>query len=241
MSEASTNIYDALAPHYREYSKRKAAYLAAVDRFILEGVPRGAASLLDVGAGDGVRGMALAQQLQIRSTVLCDNSAEMIARCRALGPSEVWQTAAENLPDTKLRFDVITCLWNVLGHIQSRPERIRALTKMGGLLTDRGRIFFDVNNRHNAAAYGWIKVFGRIVIDTFHPDEHRGDASFDWKIGDHVFPSMGHLFTPREIEGIVRESGLRVLERIAIDYANGNISRSPILGHMVYLVVRQRC
>jgi hypothetical protein len=62
----NTDIYDALAPHYREYAGGKSAYLAAVDRFVLENLPAGADSLLDVGAGDGVRAMALAREAGIR-------------------------------------------------------------------------------------------------------------------------------------------------------------------------------
>lgn len=234
MNASSSDIYDALAPHYREYAEKKSAYLSAVDRFIVDHTPFRPSSMLDVGSGDGVRAMALAQQLGVSSIVLSDYSVEMAARCRALGPSDVWQTAAEELPETDRRFDVITCLWNVLGHLPDRASRIKALARMKALLSDCGTIFFDVNNRHNAVAYGWVRVLGRIVLDTMRHDDKRGDASFDWKIGDKVFPAMGHLFTPAEIETIIRDSGLLVRERIAVDYTSGTVSRSPLRGQLVY-------
>lgn len=234
MNASSSDIYDVLALHYREYAGKKSAYLSAVDRFIVDHAPSRPSSMLDVGSGDGIRGMALAQQLGISSVVLSDYSAEMVARCRVLGPSDVWQTAAQELPETDRSFDVITCLWNVMGHLPDRLSRIKALTRMRALLSPRGIIFFDVNNRHNAAAYGWVKILGRIIIDTMQHDDRRGDASFDWKVGDKVFPAMGHLFTPAEIETIIRESGLQVRERIAVDYTSGMVSRSPLRGQLVY-------
>ncbi len=238
MTGFSKDIYDALAPHYREYAEKKSAYIAGVDRFVLEHIPHGAKSLLDIGAGDGVRGMLLAQQMGISDIILCDYSPEMIACCKRLNPTEVWESAVEDLPDAGKRFDVIICLWNVLGHLPGHDERVRALAKMKNYLTDKGRIFFDVNNRHNAAAYGWLRVFGRILIDTVYFNEKRGDASFDWKIGCNVYPAMGHLFTPLEVERIVRESGLHVQRKAAVDYATGEVSCSPLRGQLLYLVAK---
>ena len=87
--ERAGDIYDALAPHYREYARRRAPYLAAVDRFIVRQAPAPVSALLDVGAGDGVRGMALARELKAARVVLCEPSREMAARCRALGPNAV--------------------------------------------------------------------------------------------------------------------------------------------------------
>jgi len=238
VTAASSDIYDALAPHYREYAAKKSSYLAAVDRFILEHAPSRTSSMLDVGSGDGIRAMALANKLKVPTIILSDYSREMAERCRALRPTDVWQTAAQDLPKTERRFDVITCLWNVLGHLPDRSSRILALTHMKDLLSENGIIFFDVNNRHNAAAYGWLKVLGRIVIDTTQHNDRRGDASFDWTIGDKIFPAMGHLFTPMEIQTIVRESGLRVLVRAAIDYTTGVRSHLPLRGQLVYAVAR---
>ena len=234
MNASAKDMYDSLAPYYRDYAEKKTAYLSAVDRFILDYASSLPSSMLDVGSGDGVRAMALAKKLGVSSVVLSDYSPEMAARCRVLGPRDVWQTAAQDLPETDRRFDIITCLWNVLGHLPDRDSRIKALARMKALLSDQGIIFFDVNNRHNAVAYGWIKIICRIVVDSLQPDDRRGDTSFDWKIGEKVFPAMGHLFTPEEIESIIRESGLQIRERIAVDYTSGAVSRSPLKGQLVY-------
>ena len=97
-----SDIYDALAPHYREYARSRQAYLAAVDRFILRArARRRVEAVLDVGAGDGVRGMALARRLAARRVVLCEPSREMAARCRELGADAVWEVPAEQLPQSE--------------------------------------------------------------------------------------------------------------------------------------------
>lgn len=229
-------IYDTLAPHYREYSANKAAYLAAVDRFVIENIPVGAKSLLDVGAGDGVRGMDIARQLNIGMVVLSDPSSEMVARCRLLSADDVWQCSAENLPETSGRFDVILCLWNVLGHLAGRNVRIQALSHMRQLLAHGGVMFFDVNNRHNASGYGWLEVVKRKFVDAVAFDERRGDASFDWNVGGRHFPARGHLFTPDEIKGIVDESGLSIEKNVAVHYTTGKISRSNMRGQLLFMV-----
>ncbi len=235
-----SRAYDALAPYYRDYAARKSAYLTSVDRYILMNAPHSPMGLLDVGAGDGVRGMGLAQRLGIGHVVLCEPSAEMAARCRERGPAQVWQIAAEDLPEMTERFDVILCLWNVLGHLASHEARLAALKGMARLLSDRGRMYFDVNNRHNASAYGWLTVMGRLVLDYVAFDERRGDASFNWQIGEQTFPARGHLFTPAEIERIVRDSGLYIADKVAVDYASGKLSRSSLRGQLLYQVKIQK-
>jgi SAM-dependent methyltransferase len=228
------DIYDALAPHYREYARSRQPYLAAVDRFVVQHAPAPVRALLDVGAGDGVRGMALARELKAGCVVLCEPSREMAARCRALGPDTVWESPAEELPESGTQFDVIVCLWNVLGHLAGAERRLAALRAMRRLLAPAGALFLDVNNRHNAAAYGWWKVLGRRLADFVAPDERRGDARYEWKIAGLSLPAVGHLFTPAEVEGMIAASGLRVARRLAVDYASGAYSESPFRGQLLY-------
>lgn len=233
---SSNELYDALAPSYRDYAATRSAYLDAVDGFVAERVPAGASSLLDVGAGDGVRAMALARRCGIGHVVLCEPSAALARKCRELPAEEVWETAADAIPPTAKRFDVITSLWNVLGHMRDSAERVRALVRLRGLLTPGGRLFVDLNNRHNAAAYGWLRVAGRVVLDALAPDERRGDASFEWKVAGRSIPAMGHLFTPAEASSLFAQAGLRLLERAAIGYADGGRSHSPFAGQLAFIL-----
>lgn len=238
MSDGTSALYDALAPHYRQYSASRQRYLDAVDREVLARIPVGAGSLLDIGSGDGVRALSLARRAGIATVVLSDVSAAMVQRCRALRPTAVWHAAAEELPDSDRRFDVITCLWNVLGHVEERAGRRRALARMRALLQPGGRLFLDVNNRYNAAAYGWLRVFWRLVIDSGWPDDSRGDARFEWRIDGRSFPARGRLFRPAEAERLFAAGGFRVCERLAIDYRTGRVSRSPLRGQFLFVLAR---
>lgn len=230
------SLYDGIAPFYRDYSNQKSLCLSAIDELIIKNAPRDTQSLLDVGAGDGRRGMNLAKRLKIEKIILVDPSLEMVKKCKILQPTDIWHLAAEDLPSCREKFDIILCLWNVLGHINNRSRRIKALKRMKENLSPNGRIFLDVNNRHNASSYGWLKVFGRILIDAILPDEKRGDASFNWEIGGKTFSGMGHLFTPFEIENIIKESGLTIEKRYAINYKNGRIGRTFLEGQLFYIL-----
>ncbi len=234
MNAEAADPYDALAPHYRSFASGRAAYLAAVDAFVRENLPPAPRSLLDVGSGDGVRAMALAASCGIGRVVLSDASAAMVERCRALGAADVWAVPAQDLPATET-FDVVTCLWNVLGHVPGRVARLAALRRMREALAPGGRLFLDVQNRHNAAGYGWWRVLGRIAIDALMPDERRGDTSFDWRIADKTLRGHGHLFTPAEVSSLLREAGLRPLRRVAIDYMTGARSASALRGQLAFV------
>lgn len=228
--------YDALAPHYRDYARGKAAYLQAVDDLILQHLPASPERVLDVGAGDGVRGNSLARRMGAKHVVLAEPSPEMIKLCRAAGADEVWQCTAQELPDSAERFDVILSLWNVLGHVPTPDERAAALSRMSRLLAPGGRIFIDVNNRHNAAAYGAWRVALRRLIDTIKPDPARGDVSFEWRVNGNVVPGMGHLFTPQEMTELLQGCGLRIVRRLTVDYATGRVAESPFKGQLLFIL-----
>lgn len=235
---STLSAYDALAPHYREYASKRSAYHQGIDGFILPRFPKAPRRMLDLGAGDGVRGVTLARQVGVEQLILCDASAEMVAHCRALNAGEVWHSSATDLPTNVAPFDVITCLWNVMGHLDGRAARIAALGEMHRLLAPGGRIFLDVNNRHNAAAYGRRKVLGRRIWDALWFDEANGDVKFDWDIAGKKFPASGHLFVPAEMRRIIRAAGLTVLESVAVDYATGQVSTRLTEGQLLFVLGR---
>lgn len=237
MSNSETS-YNRLAPHFRSYSQTRAAYLSAVDRIILQRISPHAKSLLDVGSGDGLRAARLASAHTFSRLVLSDPSAEMAARCRLQPATDVWPVAAEDLPDTMERFDIITCLWNVLGLIANAEKRVKALQKMAALLSAQGQIFLDVNNRYNARAYGWLPTFGRALYDLCDSSETNGDVSFSWQIGERLIRSRGHVFRPGEMRGLIESAGLKVNQRYIVDYQTGEPRRFIFEGQLVYELIK---
>lgn len=231
------NAYDLMAPHYREYAEKKSAYMTGVDDFILSNLPEHIESLLDVGAGDGIRGMALAGKIGVDKVILCEPSEKMAEFCKQLNPSDVWQCRADELPiPSEMHFDIITCLWNVMGHIPDYEARVASLKSMARMLATGGRIFMDVNNRHNANAYGFWTVSVRRFLDCIKPDYKRGDVKFEWDINGQKIPASGHLFTVAEMRGIIKDAGLRIVKTVAVDYLNGAISNDITKGQMVFVL-----
>src|SRR5271165_686060 len=232
--------YDRLAEHYGELSRRRGPYLRGVEREIISRFPKGSRSLLDVGAGDGTRSLRIASQLEIARVVLLEPSQEMAAR---VGEGvEVWRVRAEELATqsvkTAARFDVIACLWNVLGHIPTAEKRQIALSATARLLAPRGKFFLDVNHRYNVSSYGLVPTSARWLRDLLLPSEHNGDARAKWSTGPASITTYGHVFTHREIMRLADAAGLEMEERVVLDYESGGACRFAYQGNLLYIFRR---
>lgn len=236
--EARVSAYDVLAPHYRTYSQTKRRYLRAVDELVVSRIAGFARSLLDVGAGDGVRAYEIARACRIESFVMAEPGPVMSEYCRRLAGAEVWQLPAEELPSSGQKFDAVTCLWNVLGNVESPQERLKGLRRMRSLLADGGLILLDINNRYNARTYGRLKTTARFMFDLVRPSETNGDVSFDCDIGGRRIRAHGHVFTPAEVESLIMRAGLCVRERHVIDYETGEQRRFVFQGQLFYVLGR---
>jgi SAM-dependent methyltransferase len=233
-------MYDILGADFRTLSEQRAVYLSAIDRIVINSIPDGSSSMLDVGAGDGVRAARIRSDRGIKRLVLAEPSRTMAELCRKLPSAEVWPLAAEDLPDSIENFDVITCLWNVLGHLESHKARQAALRKMSRMLSPDGLIFVDVNNRYNARSYGFLKSGVRFLYDLIFPSEANGDVSFNWHVNERSIQASGHVFRPGEVETLLKEAGLRILERFVIDDKTGKLRRFNYEGHLLYVAMVRR-
>jgi 2-polyprenyl-3-methyl-5-hydroxy-6-metoxy-1,4-benzoquinol methylase len=228
--------YDALAANYRSVSAARAAYLDAVEKIVIRLIAPNADSLLDIGSGDGHRAMRIAMAKNISNVVLVEPSHNMREFCRRNTPARIWSISAEELPAAADRFAVITCLWNVLGHIDNNQKRLTALKKMRLLLRDGGVMFIDVNNRYNAVTYGLLPTLGRMLYDVLAPSETNGDAQVTWRVGENAIQSPSHFFTPREIRKLLDDASLVVKQRFVLDYHTGKIRRSEFAGQLLFQV-----
>jgi 2-polyprenyl-3-methyl-5-hydroxy-6-metoxy-1,4-benzoquinol methylase len=228
------HFYDVLAPYYRDFCRTKSDYLDAVDLLVIDHIFSGAASLIDVGAGDGLRAEHIAQACGLPVLILVEPCERMAAYCQQRKATEVWRVKAEELMASDRRFDVIICLWNVLGHVPDNASRLAALRRMSSLLTENGRIFLDVNNRYNARAYGWLKTCTRVLYDLLKPSPANGDVTFNWSVDGIVIQARGHVFTPREIGRLISQAGLSVERRFIVDYQSGRLRRFVIEGQLLF-------
>lgn len=232
------DAYDAIAPMYEEYSSKRTLYLNKIDDLVISCLSPDM-KLLDIGAGDGRRLLKITSASGIRDFIAVEPSPGMASLCKLAVRSPVYELLAEDIDQiSESEFDVVTALWNVFGHIPSSQNRIIALQHIKNKLKPGGILIVDVNNRHNAVAYGRVNVLKRRVIDFFGFKESRGDAAYEWKIGDQVFQGSGHLFTPSEIEGLFLQAGLNIRSRLSVDYATGAQSLSPYEGQLFYIAER---
>ena len=227
--------YDQLASRYAELSRRREPYLRAVESCIQQRVPSGSRSMLDIGAGDGTRALRIAAASAIKHVILLEPSAGM-ARLVSQ-ESEVWPIRAEELDSAALseRFDVITCLWNVLGHVRREESRARAVANIARMLSPEGKFFLDVNHRYNVRAYGVPQTAARWIGDKIIDGETRGDVTANWRTGESTISTHGHVFTDGEVMRLAQAAGLALDERIVIDYEDGRVRRWSILGNLLYI------
>jgi hypothetical protein len=73
------DAYDRIAGSFARLSEERRAYLEAIERLIVSAIPRGSKSLLDIGAGDGVRALRIAQAAGLKEVVLLEPSEAMRA------------------------------------------------------------------------------------------------------------------------------------------------------------------
>lgn len=237
--------YDRMASFYPEICLRRKSYLQSIDRLILARIPPHSRSLLDVGAGNGERALKIARSAGLDQVVLLEPSPNMIERRR--GSVEVWPIRAEHLgfedparaPERAGReFDVIICLWNVLGHIRPGSTRVSVLSELSRLLSARGKLFLDLTHRYNARSYGLFKSLGRFALDQFVPVESNGDVRANWSFGGTRCSTYGHVFTALEARKAFRSAGLRVEDRMVVDYESGQLRRSSWRGNLLYVLAK---
>ncbi len=236
----SEELYDKFAPHFRSYSKKKDLYLESIDRLVLNNLPKGKLNVLDVGCGDGVRGIRLFQKMKGQQLLMIDNSSEMVKLARKFENKVIKAERIDiSAQRTKLtdQYGIILCLWNVLGHIPSQKHRLRALINMKSLLREQGKIFIDISNRYNIAHYGLKKVANNIINDLFKPSPKNGDFSYKINIGyNKQLDSSCHFFSPFEIKNLTKTCELSIEKECFIDYATGKTKKSFFGGHLFYIL-----
>lgn len=220
------DAYDRIAASYGQLSEQRRAYLGAVERLIVSAIPDGSRSLLDIGSGDGVRALRVARLAGLPDVTLLEPSAAM--RSNWTADVTTWAMRAEDLASQSGQFDVITCLWNVLGHIFPAAARVEVLRQCCRLLAPGGRIFIDISHRFNMAHYGIAPALWRWLRGS------SGDVTVNWHA--EGVTTMGHVFTAGEFAALSRDAGLSMERRYVVDYATGELRGSIFQGHLLYVL-----
>ena len=226
------DAYDHIVAEFPAIRAERRAYCDAVDGLVIANLPVKARSLLDVGCGDASRTEAIAQGGTIGDVVLLEPSSGMRTLIRR--SRELWTSRIEDLNCAERAFDVITCLWNVLGQVPSPEKRLVALRNMRAMLSPGGILFLDVQNRYNARHYGWLKTASRLAYDWARPSAANGDVTVRWKSDSGPVTTYGHVFTGKEMRGLFGEAGLKIRQMHIVDYATGELRSSRFAGAMFF-------
>ncbi|GAA3853347.1 class I SAM-dependent methyltransferase [Streptomyces sedi] len=221
-SVTSKRFYDAYAHGYDSYMTRHEGYFEAVEGEVAAAVGQPGLALLDVGTGTGERLSRVVARVRPGHVAAIDESPEMAALARRNCPEArvlAKPLGAPELPDALAkRFDLVTCLSNVLGHVPS-AQLVPGLRQIRELLTPGGVLVFDVNNRYNAVAYGRLSALRNVARDRLRSGS--GDFTASYRNGDRVLHTSVHLFSPSEVARLLRESGFRVARMAFRDYSTG--------------------
>jgi 2-polyprenyl-3-methyl-5-hydroxy-6-metoxy-1,4-benzoquinol methylase len=147
---------------------------------------------------------------------------------------------AEDLHLIQRGFDVITCLWNVLGHIFPTAARLEVLHQFARLVSPQGRIFMDVQHRYNVRHYGAIPTAVRFLHDRLKWSETNGDVVVTWNVDEVRCTTRGHVFTHREFRSLAHAAGLNIEKHFVVDYDTGERRRWSIEGHLLYVLSAQQ-
>ena len=230
----SRDYYDQLSQEYDHELAHRAAYVKAINDLVIElSVSMAARTIIDVGCGNGTRLQRILGQTELAGVGI-DESPRMIAEARERGVEAQVVDIAAPLNRGALpcqQFDLAIALWNVLGHIPRREERVAALRNMRSLMGPGGAIVFDVNNRYNAAHYGWWRAGRNWLRDRMSP-QRSGDFTVQRTISGSAVATVVHVFSLREVRALCSEAGLQPAKIHFIDYLHGKPVRGQWAGQL---------
>lgn len=238
---SSKIFYKYFSNNFTEYSFSKKKYLDSIDNIItnLDFKPK---NIIDLGAGDGRRSLKIAEKLKVEDIVLVDNCSEMFNK---ITETENIKKVTDDISDNNFyskigkKSDLVLCLWNVLGHIETEGERVSVIENITNLLSDKGIGFLDVNNRYNVRQYGFKNVIKNILKDIFSPNNKNGDFPFNFKKEELDIKTSVHIFNPYEVDKYLKNAGLKIVDKKFIDYDTGKIGSNIFSGQILYKIKKR--
>ncbi len=226
----SKEYYDSIANSYSAQSNERLSYLNAIDDLVVEKM-KGYSNLnyLDIGSGDGRRALKIAKELNLSKLSLLDDSAGML---RLLDDKQVIHHEVSFFEfNTNEEYDFISCLWNVLGHFPSKNHRIEFFHKIDNLLSEKGILIFDVNNRYNISYYGFENVMNNVMKDRSNEEE-----SGWFSLGDTQTSTKVYIHNPFDISEYLKDTSLQIIDTLYINYETGKLEKTFFEGQLVYVI-----
>ena len=230
--------YDQIAPSYKIIYEQRRTYLNAIDSLVIPYLKK--RTVLDIGSGDGSRISNLYKSADIKKLFCLEPSFEMYKK---LSKYDFIQASMLTAQQEELafhnKFDIVTSLWNVLGHVGTLQELNISLENIRKYLKNNGLLIFDVNNRLNGSAYGLPTAIYRLFIDFFFYKRSRGDTYTKWDINGKEIRAYGHIFSPFEVFKLLKIHKFKIIETFYVNYSTGKISKNFFKGQMFIVAQKQ--
>lgn len=226
----SKEYYNSIANLYSVQSNERLSYLNTIDDLVVEKMKSYSnLNYLDIGSGDGRRALKIAKNLSPIRLSLLDDSAAML---KLLDDKEVIIHEVSFLEfNTSEKYDFISCLWNVLGHFPSRNHRIEFFHKIENLLSKKGVLILDVNNRYNISYYGFENVMNNVMKDRNNVEDNGW-----FSLGDTHSATKVYIHNPFDIVEYIEETSLQILDTFYINYETGKLEKTFFEGQLLYVI-----
>lgn len=225
----SKQYYDSISGEYAFVRNQRGIYLDKVDSLIIKDFYKKSTKMLDVGAGDGLRGLKIFKNIEADTIYLVEESDKMIRNVERLGGVNVFVGPIQQFHSQE-KFDLILCLWNVLGHINTFQDRASILKTLRDLLAINGTIVIDFNNRYNYRQYGALGVIRNIIVSLLKKEA----GWFGLKNKDGSVHGKVYIHNYFEIKMLISQAGLRVESLRVIDYSSGKIQNNLFQGQYLF-------
>lgn len=228
-SLSSKQYYDSISEEYDFIRNQRSIYLDKVDSLIIKDFHKRSSNLLDVGAGDGLRGLKIFKSLEADEIFMIEESEQMIQNVESMGGANIFVGPIQQFHSQE-KFDLILCLWNVLGHVNTFQERVSILEMLRDFLAVDGTIVIDFNNRYNYRQYGALSVIGNMIMSLFKKET----GWFGLKNKDGSIHGKVYIHNYFEIERLISQAGLQVELLRVIDYSSGKIQNNLFQGQYLF-------
>lgn len=226
----NNHYYDNLSKTYDQISEKRKKYLDSIDQEILIFLRSiNVSSILDVGLGDGRRSNKYIKTLNFSEKNFYGLEPSLKMYLKALNNfKEINNIFNKNIEsyETNKKFNVIMCLWNVIGHVSNLEIFIKKISKLSG---NNGYFIFDFNNIFNIQTYGIYNFVSNLLLSSFK-------NKFSYKIMNENNDTVVNYYNPRYISKILSLNNFQIIKKIHINYQSGAIGN--FLNGQILLICR---
>lgn len=211
----NNHFYDNLSSKYDYISEKRRNYLESIDQEILNFIkPLNINLILDVGLGNGKRSYKYITKLNLSEKKFygIEPSKKMyLESLKIFNEKEnIFNINLESYLTHK-KFDLIMCLWNVIGHVSNLEIFIK---KVSDLCSYNGYFIFDFNNIYNLKEYGFRSFIYNLFVSLFK-------YKFKFRAVNDNDNTLVKYYKPNYLSKILSLNNFKIIKKIHINYQDG--------------------